>query len=80
MTDTTVHVAIPRRRSRSKPVITAVATLLALWFGLTAPAVSPVAAAVTPTSISPAVSDLTVNQTVDPPFVVDRRPAGRGPR
>jgi len=69
-----------RRRYRSKPVIGMLATVLALWLGLTAPAVSPVAP-VTPTQqASPAVGAPVVDQAVDQPIVVDHGRGGRGRR
>lgn len=52
------HAAAPRR-NHSKPVIGALATVLAIWLGLTAPSVSPVAPA-------PRVAPAVVVQQVAP--------------
>ncbi len=80
-TDQTRQAVSTRRRYRSKPVIGVVATVVALWLGLTAPAVSP-AAPITPTQqTSSAVGVPTVSApVVDQPFVFDRGRGGGGRR
>jgi hypothetical protein len=59
-----------QRRHRSTRVVGALAALLALWLGLTARAVSPVAPSVPVQQVVPAA----VNQAVAPPVVVDPGP------
>jgi hypothetical protein len=52
-----------RVRDRSKHVLAALATVMALWFGLTAPSVSPVSAATPPPATAPATSTQTPQDT-----------------
>jgi len=52
-------VPVPRARDRGKHVIAATATLMALWLGMTAPSISPVAAHL-PAVTAPAVTPNTV--------------------
>jgi hypothetical protein len=78
-TDQVRHAA-PARGHRSKPVIAGLTVMIALWLGLTAPAVSPVAAAARPQQAAPAVLDQTVDQDLAPPVGSNRGLGGRGRR
>jgi hypothetical protein len=63
----TPHATAPRRHTRDRitHVIAAIATVMGLWFGMTAPSVSPVAAP-PPAAVSQTVTTNVTTNTVPP--------------